>query len=96
MNGNHRKVTISLGKQKLTVFDGEVSVDEFDVSTAANGGGEKADSECTPRGLHMICEKIGENCRAGTVFVARQPTGEIYSHALKERFPGTVTRLIYL
>ncbi len=58
------------------------------VSTARNGVGELADSECTPRGLHQVRARIGAGCPVNTVFRGRRPTGEIYSPALRRRFPG--------
>ena len=69
------------------------------VSTAANGAGEKNGSECTPRGWHVIHEKVGDGCDADTVFVGRQPTGEIYSRALSTQQPDRdwiLTRILWL
>ncbi len=57
------------------------------------------DSECTPRGEHMIAEKIGANCLENTVFVGRLPTGEMYEPALRELHPGRdwiLTRILWL
>lgn len=71
----------------------------YPVSTAKNGPGEQQDSECTPRGQHIIAEKIGTGCPVGTVFVSRQPTGEIYSPQLKEKEPERdwiLTRILWL
>lgn len=90
---------INLGAQILTVFDGDECVATFRVSTAANGPGEKMDSECTPRGKHVIDEKIGSGCAANTVFVGRRATGEICDRSLRERNPGRdwiVTRIMWL
>jgi hypothetical protein len=69
------------------------------VSTARNGVGEVEGSECTPRGLHRICEKIGAGSPPHTVFVGRRPTGEIWSPALAARHPGRdwiLTRILWL
>jgi lipoprotein-anchoring transpeptidase ErfK/SrfK len=43
--------------------------------------------------------KIGEGCPPGSVFVARRPTGEIYSDALAEAHPDRdwiLTRILWL
>ncbi len=57
------------------------------------------DSECTPRGKHIISEMIGKDCRMNTVFVGRVPTGEIYSPELRAQFPERdwiLTRILWL
>lgn len=80
-------IEISLRQQKLLLKSGKDVVEVFEVSTALNGPGEKIDSECTPRGRHIIAEKIGDNCLSDTVFVGRQATGEICTPALQRKFP---------
>lgn len=59
----------------------------YSISTALNGVGEKEGSGCTPRGQHVISDKIGANEPINTVFVGRVPTGEIYSAALAAMHP---------
>jgi Uncharacterized protein conserved in bacteria len=47
----------------------------------------------------VIAEKIGGDCPVNTVFVSRQPTGEIYTPELRERYPGRdwiLTRIMWL
>lgn len=71
----------------------------YPVSTALNGVGEKSGSYCTPRGRHRIRAKIGANQPANTVFVARRPTGEIYTPELGTQYPGRdwiLTRILWL
>jgi len=56
-------------------------------------------SECTPLGKHQIVEKIGANEPENTVFVGRQPTGEIYSEAFAKTQPKRdwiLTRILWL
>lgn len=72
---------------------------QYPISTAKNGLGEKQGSEKTPRGAHIICEKIGDNMPIFTVFRARVPTGEIYSQALEKQFPDRdwiLSRILWL
>lgn len=71
----------------------------YPVSTALNGVGEKSGSYCTPRGRHRIRAKIGANQPVNTVFVARRPTGEIYTPELGTQYPGRdwiLTRILWL
>lgn len=71
-----RTIRVRLASQTLElVEDGEV-LESWPVSTALRGAGEQEGSEATPRGRHLICEKIGAGAPAGAVFVGRQATGE--------------------
>lgn len=94
-----KKIEIDIGEQRLRLFeDGTVTLDVA-VSTARNGPGERVNSECTPRGAHVIRAKVGAGCSANTVFVGRRPTGEIYTPELGTRYPGRdwiLTRILWL
>ena len=91
---------ISIRRQTLTVFDATGTVRHtYAVSTAARGAGESRGSHCTPRGKHLIRAKIGAGQPENTVFVARRPTGEVYSPELSARFPDRdwiLTRILWL
>jgi len=92
-------IRVSIANQQLELLDGDDVVFQATVSTALNGAGEMAGSECTPRGRHVIRAMIGQGCEAGTVFVARRPTGEIYSEGLQQQQPGRdwiLTRILWL
>lgn len=72
---------------------------EAQVSTARRGVGERAGSEQTPRGWHVVRARIGAEAAPNTVFIARRPTGEIYSPALRAAFPERdwiLTRILWL
>lgn len=94
------KIEISIARQCLTLFDGAGrEIRRYEVSTARNGAGERNGSYCTPRGMHLIRAKIGADQPPNTVFVSRRPTGEIYTAALGEQFPGRdwmLTRILWL
>lgn len=94
------KIRISLLKQSLDLFDDSGSlVSAYAVSTSKNGAGEQYDSDCTPRGRHIVRAKIGAGLPLNTVFVGRRPTGEIYTSELGERNPGRdwiLTRILWL
>lgn len=72
---------------------------EFMISTAKNGCGEQENSFCTPRGWHFVREKIGAECAPYSVFVARRPTGEIYTRTLGQIQPDRdwiLSRILWL
>ncbi len=94
-----KHIEINISKQTLTLFAGNDVIKQYSISTAKNGPGEQMDSECTPRGKHLIREKIGAGCEANTVFVAREATGELYHPQLREQFPDRdwiLTRILWL
>ncbi len=85
-SGNTEEIVeIALAAQRLRLRRGDRVLLDAPVSTATKGAGEIVDSERTPRGWHVICEKIGEGLPVNTVFVGRRPTGEIYAPALRSR-----------
>jgi lipoprotein-anchoring transpeptidase ErfK/SrfK len=96
---NERRILVDLPSQTLRVIDGRAVRFEAPISTARNGPGEVLGSGCTPLGLHRVRLRIGAGCPAGTVFVARRPTGEVFGPELAARFPGRdwiLTRILWL
>jgi lipoprotein-anchoring transpeptidase ErfK/SrfK len=92
-------IEIDIHSQLLRLRQGGAVIMECPVSTARNGAGEREGSECTPRGSHEICAKIGAGAEPNTVFVARQATGEIYSREYARKHPGRdwiLTRILWL
>ncbi len=94
------RIEVSLVTQSLKLFDDAGSlIREYAVSTSKNGAGEQCDSDCTPRGKHIVRAKIGAGLPLNTVFVGRRPTGEVYTSELGERHPGRdwiLTRILWL
>ena len=93
------KLEILIPSQELLLLEGGSVRRRYPVSTALRGPGERFGSECTPRGRHRVRLKIGAGCPEGTVFVARRPTGEIYTPELGRRQPGRdwiLTRILWL
>lgn len=99
MQSESRLIKISIDEQRLQLLEsGRITMDVA-VSTATNGAGEIMHSECTPRGEHRIRARIGAGAPANTVFVGRRATGEIYTPALKQRYPDRdwmLTRILWL
>ena len=94
------RIEISIAEQRLTLMDdrGQVRA-QYPVSTALQGAGEKKDSGCTPRGLHVVRAKIGAGQPVGSVFIGRRPTGEVWSPQLAAQFPTRdwiLTRILWL
>ena len=94
------RLHVSVANQRLSVFDDDGKVlREYSVSTAKAGVGEISGSYQTPRGRHIIRAKIGAGQPENTVFVRRRPTGEIWTPAIYEAFPGRdwiLTRILWL
>ena len=93
-------ITVNISKQEMALFDdaGKL-VRNYAVSTALNGPGEEANSNCTPRGKHVIRAKIGAGQPVNTVFKRRRPSGEIYTPALGVQHPDRdwiLTRILWL
>ena len=87
-------IDIDIPKQELR-FGGR----KYVVSTSKFGVGEKNGSFCTPRGAHIVRAKIGAGLPLGAVFVRRRPTGEVWTAAMHERYPGRdwiLTRILWL
>jgi len=93
-------IDISVSKQILNVYDEEILLKSYFISTAKNGIGQKYGSMCTPLGKHRIAEKIGADEPINTVFKARVPTGEIYTPELEKAHPERddwiLTRILWL
>ena len=90
---------VDIAKQLMTLSKDSELIRTYLVSTAKNGAGEKINSGQTPRGRHVIRAKIGAHAPENAVFVARRPTGEIYTSALRAQFPDRdwiLTRIFWL
>jgi lipoprotein-anchoring transpeptidase ErfK/SrfK len=90
---------ISIADQCLYGFSAGQLKLRLPVSTALNGAGEAQGSFCTPRGLHRVEQKIGENMPCGAVFKGRKWTEEIWTAQLHEQCPARdwiLTRILWL
>lgn len=92
-------IEVDLGRQRLLLWNEGRVLRECLVSTGGNGIGEINGSGCTPRGRHVVRAKIGAGAPEGTLFVARRPTGDVWTPELHARFPGRdwiLTRILWL
>jgi len=74
-----RWLLVDVSYQVLLLIENRVVTRCYTVSTAAAGINAQEGSGGTPPGVHRINEKIGAGMPWGTVFVGREPTGEIWS-----------------
>lgn len=97
--GNERWLRVSLAAQSLSLMAGERVLQTWSVSTARNGPGELAGSECTPRGWHVVRACIGDGLPAGAVLRGRRFTGEVCTPESVAAQPGRdwiLTRILWL
>lgn len=90
---------VSIKKQRLVLWRDDDPERAWSISTAAAGTGQRQGSGCTPTGLLRIHAKIGADAAINSVFVGRQPTGEIYSPELAAAHPDRdwiLTRILWL
>ena len=85
LNTLNRRIRFGIGTKRLWLLVGRDVLAEYPVSTALKGPGERLGSGCTPRGLHRLRIKIGQDCPLNAVFVARRFTGETYNPRLAAR-----------
>ncbi|MBT8137499.1 MAG: L,D-transpeptidase [Gammaproteobacteria bacterium] len=93
------RIEISLEDQRLYLLQGGELLRVYAVSTARNGAGQRNGSECTPLGRHIVRARIGADQPAGTIFVARRPTGEVFSRDMLCEFPERdwiLSRILWL
>ncbi|MDR2031622.1 MAG: L,D-transpeptidase [Azoarcus sp.] len=94
------RIRIDIARQCLELFAADgTCIRRYPVSTAANGAGERAGSECTPRGRHRVRAKIGGGAPPGAVFKGRRPSGETWTPRLAAAHPGRdwiLSRILWL
>ena len=94
-----QSIIIDACQQIMYCYDGDTLKMTYPVSTGKNGLGEQKDSECTPRGWHVVHSIIGLEALENSVFVARVWTGEIYHSELAAQYPSRdwiLTRIMQL
>ena len=77
INSSH--IDISIKKQNLSLFERDILVKRFSISTAKRGVGQQKNSFKTPLGKHVVRAKIGDTLPIFTVFSARRATNEIWT-----------------
>ncbi len=88
-------IIVSIDQQKLW-FLGPGSGRTWRVSTARAGAGQREGSHCTPLGMHVVKEKVGDGARKGAVFKARVDTGELWTDRPENPDNLITTRILRL
>lgn len=73
-----RLVLVDVNGQRVLLFEHGEPTGSWPASTAANGVGGQSGSFKTPPGWHRIHRRIGAGAEPGTVFVSREPTGDVW------------------
>lgn len=79
-----RFVLVDVAGQRVLLVEDGVATGAWPASTAANGIGGEAGSYRTPPGWHRVHGRIGEGAPSGTVFVSREPTGEVWDGGTRD------------
>ncbi|WP_395749267.1 L,D-transpeptidase family protein [Prosthecobacter sp.] len=86
---------VSIGTQRLRLYDGRRLVREWPCSTSKFGIGFTEGSNKTPLGRFIVKEKHGEEAECGTIFKARQPVGH-WSRGMETKSDLVLTRILWL
>lgn len=90
-------IRIDTRKQLLEWIDiDEAENKTYSVSTAANGLGNRVDSNKTPIGIHCIKQKIGDGEPLGMVFKGRETTGYISKKTDNREEDEITSRILWL
>ena len=79
-----RLLLVDIDAQRLHVLDSGRSRAVYPVSTSRFGIDSSVGSFRTPRGIHRVARKIGENAPAGRIFRDRIDTGEQWNGSVDE------------
>lgn len=74
-----RTLVVDVARQRLTLFEADLPVASYAISTAAAGIGSVSGSNRTPPGWHRIHAAIGGGAVRGMEFVSRKPTGRVWN-----------------
>ncbi len=88
-------IQVSIGSQRLSLWEGPRLVREWVCSTSRFGIGFQEGSNRTPLGGFVIREKHGEGAPSGTIFKSRQPVGH-WSPGMKVEGDLVLTRILWL
>ena len=93
------ELLVDCGDQRLWLLRGGAELRSWPVSTSSYGLGSTAGSNKTPLGRHRVAEKYGAGAPLGTIFRARQNTGQVarvYTDATDVEEDLVLTRILWL
>ncbi|MGB0143888.1 MAG: L,D-transpeptidase [Akkermansiaceae bacterium] len=86
-------IQVSISDQTMKVTEGEITLYQAPISTAANGPGFEENSYKTPTGNFIIRERIGEGAPIRTLFKGRRPLSIWQGEDCED---GILTRILWL
>ncbi len=95
MNSSRLRIEVSIGTQRLRLWEGHRVVKEWAVSTSKFGIGFTEGSNKTPPGAFVVEEKYGAGAEPGTIFKARTPVG-VWHEGEVTRDDLVLTRILRL
>ncbi len=94
--GDGLGIWVSVGEQRVRGIRGGIIEFEYPCSTAARGVGEREGSYQTPRGWHVVADRIGEGLPAGAVLRDRVFTGEVMISRTDDARDHVLSRILRL
>jgi lipoprotein-anchoring transpeptidase ErfK/SrfK len=94
--GGKAGIWVSAGKQRLSLIKKGKLLQSFPCSTSFNGTGNRANSNQTPLGWHMVADKFGNGLPWGAILVERKYTGRIWSPSQPTSDDLILTRILRL
>lgn len=95
MSLTHPHLEVSIGAQRLRLFDDRHLVREWPCSTSKFGIGFAEGSNKTPLGRFVVKEKHGDAAECGTIFKSRQPVG-LWTPEMDTKTDFVLTRILWL
>jgi L,D-transpeptidase YbiS len=89
------RLEVSIGTQRLRLWDGRRLVMEVPCSTSKFGLGTQPGSNKTPLGSFIVQEKHGAGAASGTIFRSRQPVG-LWQPGMETQTDLVLTRILWL
>ncbi len=95
MSLNDPRIEVSIGTQRLKLWDGRRLVMDVPCSTSKFGLGTQPGSNKTPLGSFKVQEKHGADAASGTIFKSRQPVGQ-WLPGMETQSDLVLTRILWL
>lgn len=89
------RIEVSIGTQRLRLFEEHRVVREWSCSTSKFGIGFTEGSNKTPLGHFLVKEKHGDEAECGTIFKARKPVGH-WEPGMDTKADFVLTRILWL
>lgn len=95
MSLTHPRLEVSIGTQRLRLWDETRLIKEWACSTSKFGIGFTPGSNKTPLGQFIVKEKHGAGADSGTIFKSRKPVGQ-WTPGMETTSDLVLTRILWL